>query len=89
MEIICLESDALYNLVEKVVERLKLQDGVAQEKWISDVEAMRILNIKSKTTLQHLRDDGSLKYSQPMKKVILYDRESINDYLEKHSKDKF
>ncbi len=89
MEIICLESDALYNLVEKVVERLKLLDGVAQEKWISDVEAMRILNIKSKTTLQHLRDDGSLKYSQPMKKVILYDRESINEYLEKHSKDKF
>ncbi len=89
MEIICLESDALYNLVDKVVERLKLLDGVAQEKWISDVEAMRILNIKSKTTLQHLRDDGSLKYSQPMKKVILYDRESINEYLEKHSKDKF
>lgn len=89
MEIICLESGALYSLVEKVVERMKLNEGLSQAKWISDVEAMGILNIKSKTTLQYLRDNGSIKFSQPMKKVILYDRESINEYLEKHAKNTF
>jgi len=89
MEIICLESDALFDLVDKVVQRMKKVEGLNQDKWISDVEAMRILNIKSKTTLQHLRDEGSVKYSQPMKKVILYDRDSISDYLERHTKNTF
>lgn len=89
MEVICLESDALYNLIEKVVERMKLVEGVSHDKWISDVEAMRILNIKSKTTLQHLRDNGEIRYSQPMKKVIVYDRDSLMEYLEIHSKGTF
>ena len=58
-------------------------------KWISGEEAMEILTITSKTTLQKLRDQGDIKYSQPMKKLIVYDRQSILDYLEKHSKDTF
>ncbi|MBN8698714.1 MAG: helix-turn-helix domain-containing protein [Chitinophagales bacterium] len=89
MEIICLEEAAFYKLVEQVVERLKGSQGGKKDKWISDEEAMELLNIKSKTTLQKLRDEGKIRFSQPQKKIILYDRDSIDEYLEKNARNTF
>ncbi|RYZ84994.1 MAG: DNA-binding protein, partial [Proteobacteria bacterium] len=48
-----------------------------------------LLKIKSKTTLQKLRDEGKIRFSQPQKKLILYDRDSINTYLEQNAKKTF
>jgi len=48
-----------------------------------------MMRIKSKTTLQKLRDEGQIRFTQPEKKIILYDSDSIIEYLEKHSKDTF
>ena len=89
MEVICLEDEAFYALVESVVRRIKEKEGIKEDKWISGEEAMVKLRIKSKTTLQKLRDEGKIRYSQPEKKIILYDTDSINDFLEKNSKDTF
>lgn len=89
MEVICLEDEALYTLIEKVVARIKEKKGVNMDKWISAEEAMTKLHIKSKTTLQKLRDEGKIRFSQPEKKIIIYDIDSINHFLEKHSKDSF
>ncbi|MEZ2413922.1 helix-turn-helix domain-containing protein [Muriicola sp. E247] len=52
-------------------------------------EAMHILRIKSTTTLQKLRDEGKIRFSQPQKKIILYDRDSLNVYLENHARETF
>ncbi len=41
------------------------------------------------TTHQKLRDEGSVRFSQPQKKIILYDRDSVMEYLDKHAKDIF
>lgn len=89
MEVICLEDEAFYALVESVVKRIKEQQGIKEDKWISTDEAMNKLRIKSKTTLQKLRDEGQIRFTQPEKKIILYDSDSIIEYLEKHSKDTF
>ena len=89
MNVICLESDAFYALVKEVVNRIKDEHGVTEDKWINGDETMRLLNIKSKTTLQKLRDNGSIRFTQPSKKVILYDRDSLNEYLEEHSQESF
>lgn len=89
MEVICLEDAALYALVEQVFEKLKKEHGEHHEKWINDEQAMTALGIKSKTTLQKLRDEGKIRFSQPQKKVILYDRASLDEYLEKHAHDTF
>jgi hypothetical protein len=88
MEVICLEETAFYTLVEKVVDQLKDKFS-CQDKWVSGEEAMALMRIKSKTTLQKLRDEGSIRFSQPEKKIILYDVDSINDYLSQHAKDTF
>lgn len=89
MQVICLEETAFYTLVEKVVDQLKEKFSLKQDKWVSGEEAMTLLRIKSKTTLQKLRDEGSIRFSQPEKKIILYDVDSINDYLSQHAKDTF
>lgn len=88
MQVICLEEAAFFQLVEQVVARLK-EKQKQENDWIGDVEAMSLLNIKSKTTLQKLRDEGRIRFSQPQKKIILYDRLSILKYLEQHSRNTF
>ena len=89
MEIICLQDEAFYKLVDEVVSQLRDKLDVKQEKWITPEKAMELLNIKSKTTLQGLRDTGSIIFTQPQKKIILYDYFSIMKYLEDHKKDTF
>jgi hypothetical protein len=79
MEIICMEEEAFYALIEQVVQRFKARQGPAEDRWISQEEAMRKLRIKSKTTLQKLRDEDMIRFSQPMKKHILYDVKSIEE----------
>jgi len=89
LNVICLESEAFYALVEEVIDRMKEKGGTEHDKWISDEEAMQLLRITSRTTLQKLRDEGSIRFSQPTRKLILYDRNSILKYLETHAKDTF
>jgi hypothetical protein len=89
MEVICLQDEAFYQLIEEVVERLREKQNITQDKWISPERAMEILNIKSKTTLQKLRDEGSISFTQPQKKIILYDYDSLLEYLKSHSKTSF
>lgn len=89
MQVICLEDVAFYTLIEQVVQRIKEKQGIKEDKWISPEEAMHKLRIKSTTTLQKLRDEGKIRFSQPEKKLILYDIDSINEYLEKHAHETF
>ncbi|OJW77932.1 MAG: DNA-binding protein [Bacteroidetes bacterium 46-16] len=89
MQVICLEEAAFYTLVEEVVARLSDKQERHSDKWISGEEAMKLLQIKSKTSLQNLRDSGKIRYSQPQRKIIIYDRESILAYLETNAKNTF
>lgn len=55
-----------------------------QLKWVSGTIAMETLGIKSKTTLQKLRDNDEIVYSKHSK-IITYDINSIDDFLERNS----
>ncbi len=87
--VICLESDAFRKLVDTLVGYVKEKHLIKEDAWITGDEAMRILNVSSKTTLQALRDTGKIRFSQPMHKILLYDRQSILDYLEAHARKTF
>lgn len=88
MEVICLEDRALLHLVREVVKQIKEETKQIADPWVDGEEAMKILNI-GKTTLQNLRNTGSIKYTQPSRKVILYERASLYEYLNVHTKEKF
>lgn len=77
-----MESAAFYKLLSLLLEQFKLTNKPTQDKWISGPEAMTMLRIKSKCTLQKYRDEGRIRFSQPDKKTILYDADSIRDFLE-------
>ena len=64
-------------------------NGQKTEKWIDTDEAMKLLGIKSATTLQRYRDEGRFRFSQKDRRIIKYDRFSINEYLKKNVKDTF
>lgn len=90
MNVITLEEEAFYALVKQVVAQMKAQQNFKKkDKWISGEEVMAMLRIKSKTTLQKLRDKGKIRFSQPEQKIILYDVDSVDAYLEKHAKNTF
>jgi hypothetical protein len=88
MEVICLQDEAFYALIEEVIGRIREKQKIT-DKWISGEEAMQKLRITSKTTLQKLRDEGKIRFSQPEKKHILYDIDSINIYIENSAKEMF
>lgn len=89
MKVICLQEEALYELIDEVVEHIKEKNNITQDPWVSSERAMELLNVKSKTTMQKLRDKGQILYSQPQKKIILYNYDSIMEYLTKHQRNTF
>lgn len=72
-----------------MVEHVEANRKEKPNRWIDGEEAMRELRIKSTTTLQKLRDEGKIRFSQPQKKIISYDWDSINEYIEKHARETF
>ena len=78
--------ELVYKLVAEIKQHLKAKP---RDKWIDGAEAMRMLRVKSRTTLQKLRDEGKIRFSQPEPKIILYDADSIDAYIEKHAKNTF
>lgn len=86
MEVICLQDDAFFNLVDRVIKHIDSKIGSTEDEWISGQQVMDLLGVKSKTTLQGLRDQGEIEFSQPKRKVILYSKKSALEYLDKHRK---
>ncbi len=89
MEVICLETQAFYALIDNVVKHIDEKHAAKEEKWVSTDEAMSLLKITSKTTLQKYRDEGKIRYSQSGKKNIVYDRDSLIAFHEKNAKEPF
>jgi hypothetical protein len=85
-DVICLHSDAFYALVDAVVSRIREKEGIVEPQWVDTDTAMTLLGIKSKTTLQSLRDNHLIIFTHPKRKIILYDRYSITEYLKKHTR---
>lgn len=80
--VVCLESETFYKLLDTVIQRFKPAESLPGDKWISGPEAMRMMRIKRKAALQKMRDEGNIRFTQPEKKIILYDAGSIRAYLE-------
>jgi hypothetical protein len=87
---ICLNSDAFYELLSHVVEHITETYRLEKaDRWVSTEECMRLLNIKSRTTLWELKTEGKIAYSQISKKVILFDRHSILEFIDSNKREVF
>lgn len=78
-----IEKQAFYELLNQVLARLNAENE--EETWIPEDEAMQLLNIRSKTTMQRIRNEDLVRFTQPTQRIILYDKQSLLDYLDNRS----
>ena len=89
MKVILIEEEAFFELVDRAVQRISGKMNADKKKWLTPKEAMKELGISSPTTLQRYRDEGRIRYSQPSKKIIRYDPDSIQEFLDSKTKNTF
>ena len=86
MEIEIITKEDLQQFKNELLSELKETLGTHQgevKEWLDTREAMELLGIKSKTTLQKLRDTFEIKFSQNGK-IIKYYRPGIIESLERN-----
>jgi len=88
MEIIIFEKEAYWKHINEVLKRLK-DSKKEEKKWINEAEAMELLGVRSKSEMWKMRSQGKIRYSQPSRKIIKYDKQNILKYLENHAKNEF
>jgi hypothetical protein len=71
MNIIYIEDNAFYALVETVIEQLKEKATQKEDKWLSGPEGMNLLRIKSKTMPQKLHEERKIHASQPERRIVV------------------
>ena len=80
--LIAMDEASMMAFIDRILEEMENRFGKTELEWIQEVDAMQILGIRSKTTLQRLRDEDLIRFTQPSKKIILYHRQSLLEYLE-------
>jgi hypothetical protein len=81
-----IEKEAFENLVKKVDE---LHAGVIKKKedpqseWVDGQTVLKMLGV-SKRTLQSLRDQGKIEFSMVSRKLIYYNRQSVEQLLRRN-----
>ena len=87
---ISINTDAFYELLDQVLQRITEVHGLEKaDRWVSADECMKILNIKSRTSLWELKSQGKIAYSQVSRKIVLYDRFSVLDYINQNRREAF
>jgi hypothetical protein len=91
MEVICLQEEAFWKMVDEVVTYIKTTTGKSEDRWVDGERAKQLLNVDSDTTLQKYRDEGKIRFHQDPDhpRNITYDIESIAQYKELHAKEPF
>ena len=90
MEIIVFEKEAYFKMladvtkfVRQIVKEENQQNQETSVDWVTTEKAKQLLNVKSKTKMQQLRDEGEILFSKYGRK-ILYSQDSIQRFLNKH-----
>ncbi|HAO08003.1 MAG TPA: hypothetical protein DCQ50_13715 [Chryseobacterium sp.] len=75
----------------QIIKQLKslLEEKENPKKWLTLRETKILLGIKSSTTILKLKNEGKLRYCNLTSKKILYDYDSIMEYLESKAEDTF
>ena len=87
MEIIVFEKAAYWRMQRELMQMFQnaIKEATKQpDDWIGLDEAMTLLMVKSKTTMQRLRDNDEIKFTKPSPRIILYSKQSLLAYLKRH-----
>lgn len=71
----------LYELAELIVDKIKPSTTNPEEQFITKDELKQILNLKSNTSIQRIRDEHLIEFTQIGKRKYLYRLSSVLKYL--------
>lgn len=80
---IILKEDNYQRVLDKTLEYLEEKISPSHPRWVTPDQAMKMLNI-GVSTLQKLRNEGKVVYSKISNKNIMYEYQSILDFLEEN-----
>ncbi|MGB1295740.1 MAG: hypothetical protein ACPG6V_09685 [Flavobacteriales bacterium] len=87
-QILLLSKEDLMEALQQFALELEKQK-IVHKPWISVDEAKNMLSIKSSTTLFKLKNEGKISFAQPSRKILLFERQSILDFLENNKQNTF
>ena len=87
-QFIVIESEAFYALLDELIDRYVSEKQKEAPRWLTPDQAKEYLNVAD-STLYQLRVKDKINYTQPSRKIILYDRISIDEYLEANASSNF
>lgn len=80
--IIQTDSETFYRMIKKIIERIKSEETKDKgTDFISEKEAMQLLGISSKSTLQKYRDQSVITFYKLSGRKIRYSRMSIENFI--------
>ncbi len=82
-ELIIIENQAYFALLGETFEYIERKLTPPEPVWVTPEKAMEMINCGT-STLQKLRNEGRIVYSQISSKIILYKYESLLEFLESH-----
>ncbi|MGH1387874.1 hypothetical protein [Kordia sp.] len=82
-EMVLVSKTKLLDAIQKVVENaLETHNTDKQPKYVCPKTAMATLNVKT-SKLQQLRNCDEIKYSKTSSRGLMYDYQSLIDYLDR------
>lgn len=82
-ELVIVKKEELLEDIQQLLDQaLEQHNAKRQPKYVKPKLAMTILNVKT-SKLQQLRNNDEIKYSKTSNRGIMYDYQSLIDYLDR------
>lgn len=86
MKVITMDEASFYSLIDEVIEYVRNKTQTPQKRFLTKKEALDKLSVCA-TTLQKLRDTQAIRVIRLSPRKLLYDAQSINEYINRNAID--
>lgn len=80
-QILLLSKEDLIQALILFAKEIEANKTIPNE-WLTVKQTKKMLNIRSFTTLAKLKDEGKIAHCMPTPRILLFERQSILDYLQ-------
>ena len=84
VQFICLDADDMEIFVEKIIDKIRKDNGVKEDQQLNSKEACELLKCKEATLVKYWKKEHIAR-AKLSGGHILYDRESIQAFMKKHT----
>lgn len=77
------DQETFFKLLDVFYKRIKEENSLDGEEFLSEIEAMKMLKITSKSTMFSYRANG-LPFHQIGRKVLIYKRSDLEAFINRH-----